>query len=886
MNNDIIFNLKTIDIMSPPAQKDPNNPFYQLDLKCSGVNSGTFGSIGTVPTLRINTKGFVTFAGATTGIVIPPVITDFTIKGQNSLLSPLYTSLENYNPDQDEIQNISGFIGNYGKSLYASSSLMYDKASGSMSVGVKSNSNNAINENNVSVGQRAMEDAYSRQCVALGSYAVSKSINDNSISIGYSVPVGGNNLPSNSNNIMLGSGIYNNSGTKSIVISNIQDLNTPGGSAQSDSVCIGGYPNLGGTPDYSGIIIGQTWSGYPSNKISNISIRMVQSILIGNPITTLITYPVNFLFKTSTVILQSDTMPYSSLQMNGLESSVYIGNDATPTSFYRDRVDGINHVILGSGAGIIKPFIVTTGKPAGCIAIGVYSTGSSNGVSIGYKSGSFLTPNNNNLPGVGSLGAAFSGGYGSGKFGVGPPESPLKVYPFGVSASIIPVADYSVGDNVSMLAGGQTHNVALVKPASNASPVELDRIYVCGDNSAGQLGLGDTTPRYTYTLISWTYPGWDLGVRIREVCAYANGTYVILTNGSLYGCGQINPATNSNTLVLIDSNATGAWTAISAARDYATGKTTWAGIKGNSLYTMGDNTFGQLGNGTTGGSTNTFALVGSSTYTKVKCGKSFIMAVRSDNRLITFGKNDVGQLGLGNTTNYNTPQVVPLFIKVILGGTPEYDTSNIVSISGGYECAVVVTSVGNAFMTGKIFPYFNSLSYTKLDIITPTGTPPYFVLPTQCLVINEYDVYFKMNNGTVYAIGRGDDGAFFAGTSPINTFTGKAQALEPARFTSLTVLGSSNTLCTGFTPGALVIMPTLAGAGAMFNRICLAADGLVIPNLFSIGGAGGKLLGNSDGTGTENFANSGSASSLPSTPAAYLSTAINGTKYKLPLYNI
>jgi hypothetical protein len=81
-------------------------------------------------------------------------------------------------------------------------------------------------------------------------------------------------------------------------------------------------------------------------------------------------------------------------------------------------------------------------------------------------------------------------------------------------------------------------------------------------------------------------------------------------------------------------------------------------------------------------------------------------------------------------------------------------------------------------------------------------------------------------------------------------------------------------------------MPTLAGAGAMFNRICLAADGLVIPNLFSIGGAGGKLLGNSDGTGTENFANSGSASSLPSTPAAYLSTAINGTKYKLPLYNI
>ena len=46
------------------------------------------------------------------------------------------------------------------------------------------------------------------------------------------------------------------------------------------------------------------------------------------------------------------------------------------------------------------------------------------------------------------------------------------------------------------------------------------------------------------------------------------------------------------------------------------------------------------------------------------------------------------------------------------------------------------------------------------------------------------------------------------------------------------------------------------------------------------------LLGNSNGLGVEATASSGAASSLPSTPAAYLSIAINGTKYKLPLYNI
>ena len=106
---------------------------------------------------------------------------------------------------------------------------------------------------------------------------------------------------------------------------------------------------------------------------------------------------------------------------------------------------------------------------------------------------------------------------------------------------------------------------------------------------------------------------------------------------------------------------------------------------------------------------------------------------------------------MGNTTTYNTPQIVPLFIKVIQGGTPEYDTSNIVSISAGYECAVAVTAVGNAYMTGKtadafingiLSSYFNSLTYTKLvGLIAPSGTPPYFILPTQCLVINEVDVF-------------------------------------------------------------------------------------------------------------------------------------------------
>jgi alpha-tubulin suppressor-like RCC1 family protein len=860
-----VFNLKTINFVSPP-QKDPNNPYYQLDLKCSGVNSGTFGSIGTVPMIRINTKGLVTLAGATTGIVIPPFITDFTIKGQNSSSNPLYTNLENYNPNQDEVENISGFIGNYGKSLYSSNSLMYDKASGSISIGVKSNSTNAVNENNVAIGQRAMEDAYSARTVAIGSYTASKTLlNNNTICVGYGAPVVGGNTPINSDNIVIGSGLFNSSGTKSIFINNNKVLQIAG-NATSNSISIGGFPHFGLEPDYSGILIGQTFG------FEGLNITLQQSILIGNPYTAVNqTFKESLSYKTSVAIIQSGTQSYNALRSIGLESSVLISNEAPPPKYYRDQIDGAGHVILGNGAGIVKPSIVSTDNPTDCIAIGMYSTGSSKGISIGHKSGSFIAPQNGTLPGVGTLGGAFTGGVGASFFGAGPPDG--KTYPYGIMGKIVPDNEYVSGDAVTILAGGQTHSAALINQG---------RMYVCGLNNAGQLGLGDNTPRYTYTLVPWSN-SFTFGIKITQICAYYNGTFVILNDGRLYGSGQINPTSTTSSFTLIDS---GPWTVISAARDYVTGKTTWAGIKGGKLFTMGDNTYGQLGNGTTGGSTSTFAMVGSSTYTKVECGKSFILAVRSDNRSLAWGKNDVGQLGLGNTNNYNTPQTVPLFIKAILGGTPEYDTSNIVSISAGFECALAVTANGNAFMTGRISTYFSSLSYKKLEISTPTANPPFFVLPTQCLVINDSDIYFKMNNGTVYAIGRGDGGTFFAGDNPNNTFTGIAQALNPARFTELTVLGATNTLVKGFTPGAHVLMPTLGGAGANYNRICLAADGLVIPNFLIIGGAGGKLLGSPDGTGVESIAYSGAAAALPNTPSAYLSTAINGTKYKLPLYNI
>jgi hypothetical protein len=53
---------------------------------------------------------------------------------------------------------------------------------------------------------------------------------------------------------------------------------------------------------------------------------------------------------------------------------------------------------------------------------------------------------------------------------------------------------------------------------------------------------------------------------------------------------------------------------------------------------------------------------------------------------------------------------------------------------------------------------------------------------------------------------------------------------------------------------------------------------------FSLGSAAFRM-GNPDGSGVEISASSGSAGALPATPAAYFRLRINGTVYKLPLYN-
>jgi alpha-tubulin suppressor-like RCC1 family protein len=86
-----------------------------------------------------------------------------------------------------------------------------------------------------------------------------------------------------------------------------------------------------------------------------------------------------------------------------------------------------------------------------------------------------------------------------------------------------------------------------------------------------------------------------------------------------------------------------------------------------SLWAMGDNTFGELGNGTTD-STNQPEQIISSNVTAVVASQLFSLFLKSDGSLWGMGINDFGQLGDGSTTEHHVPVQIATNVTAVAAG--------------------------------------------------------------------------------------------------------------------------------------------------------------------------------------------------------------------------
>lgn len=280
------------------------------------------------------------------------------------------------------------------------------------------------------------------------------------------------------------------------------------------------------------------------------------------------------------------------------------------------------------------------------------------------------------------------------------------------SATPIPVAG---GHIFSALSAGGNQTCGLSPPDALAGV-----LYCWGDNSAGQLGNGTTTNRSLPSLVAGSHLFSAVTVGGRHVCAepgaycWGDNSFGQLGNGVL---------SSSSVPVIVGTGVVNG-----AAGNYyqfvsmSAGSTHTCGVaQGNNGFITysaavcwGDNSFGQLGNGTTSSSPVPVAISGDRGFAFFSAGTLFTCGYNHFVEPSCWGKNSVGQLGNGSTTNSKTP------VAISISGNSDINSMS----SGGMHACAVINGVSP---TGTPLPAYcwgdNSLGQLGNDTATNSATP-------------------------------------------------------------------------------------------------------------------------------------------------------------------
>jgi len=185
-----------------------------------------------------------------------------------------------------------------------------------------------------------------------------------------------------------------------------------------------------------------------------------------------------------------------------------------------------------------------------------------------------------------------------------------------------------------------------------------------GENKSGRSGAyvsGDP--------LAWT----AVGAGLKSSCGLVNSGQVKCWGDNRYG--QLgNGTTNSSSTAVFVSGIT---TASSISRS-ANGGQRCASLRDGTVWCWGDNSYGQLGNGTknTSASTSPVHVSGITTATSIGIGGRQACALLTDSTIWCWGDNTYGQLG--NKTN--TGSTIPVQV-------PDITTATSISVSGRNACA-------------------------------------------------------------------------------------------------------------------------------------------------------------------------------------------------------
>jgi alpha-tubulin suppressor-like RCC1 family protein len=186
------------------------------------------------------------------------------------------------------------------------------------------------------------------------------------------------------------------------------------------------------------------------------------------------------------------------------------------------------------------------------------------------------------------------------------------------------------------------------------------RVWAWGQNSFGQVGTGGTSAAVLAPYLVTTAP------RAKAVAAGAGHSLVVAEEfafGKVWGWGQNNfgqvgTGTASTSPVLQPTAVTGAFagdvTAVVAGHYFSLVQ-----MGDGQVKAWGQNTFGQLGNGSTANSASPVNISGMGDGLGIAAGAQHALALRPGCPVWGWGSNSQGQLGTGSTSTSPTTTPVP-----------------------------------------------------------------------------------------------------------------------------------------------------------------------------------------------------------------------------------
>lgn len=176
-----------------------------------------------------------------------------------------------------------------------------------------------------------------------------------------------------------------------------------------------------------------------------------------------------------------------------------------------------------------------------------------------------------------------------------------------------------------------------------------------GENSSGQLGLGDTATRTSLHPIA---------TRVTQIAPQPdNNSILFLTDdGTLWAAGG-----TLDRLAPLPDPTTSPTPIATGVAQVSYGNLFAAYVKTDgTLWTSGVNAFGALGDGTTV-FRSSFAQIATD-VASVSCGGGHLAFVKTDGSLWTVGSNSFGQLGTGNTTNRSVAGQIATGVATVSAG--------------------------------------------------------------------------------------------------------------------------------------------------------------------------------------------------------------------------